>query len=741
MSLSDEVPDSAEDPYYMEGGVKKRRKAIKQCLFCRKRKLKCDKKKPMCTTCVSRGLTECVYVEQFGPDLTSSELFKTTPNLELLNKIKELEEELRNLKEGGPNQGKGINPLPKVQIVMNKGDRTIFYGCTSLKVNLSESRLKYDTYYAMVWRKIKEERRRWKATSGYSTLKEVTAIELVPEIGLSVLDAMCRTLPSYERIEQILHQFFEDTLSAGFQVVDPTSVFKNLKKCFITGPKDMITGTHPIAHLAPGFKKNYYSIGVITEIITLVRYNVPISQAMDCFNKFLLSSVTAKVFFIERVQYIFLRRLYMMVKGLTGGDHSNTALITNLLSSTALHVGLHGDIKKLFATGETSHGEPTFHENLWLWILYADIETSTALGMPPKIPDAFINYELIESESYGSVPLLQKIIRPMRQILNEIHEKDKLPDLDAMTERVRGILRAEFRPISFYMDRDKLKTVLFTELDLLLELVTLLSVFSNLKRSYFKDYRPSAVNNSLQYSIQSVAISISATEAYFDLDKTDACKPKRPLTKGIPYNLNLAVFLIHKHFPRNISEIYVLLGSLGTWDTFEEVRFKYPLSPTFDLPMGSLDSVSDHYVSFQQVYEFVTGVIDRWESEDNADMVRCLKRFSYGFVIVCAIERSSRDLFSHYFNKRKLSCTASKSSPFASSDVARAENDFMSTDQTGAELSDDILKTMADEFWSNYDTDMNGWLVDNDEELYSTWFKPAENNLRDYESNANLDSI
>ncbi|KAG0661622.1 hypothetical protein C6P45_001299 [Maudiozyma exigua] len=41
----------------------KRHKPIRSCSFCRKRKLKCDQKKPICSSCKSRELSECIYTE------------------------------------------------------------------------------------------------------------------------------------------------------------------------------------------------------------------------------------------------------------------------------------------------------------------------------------------------------------------------------------------------------------------------------------------------------------------------------------------------------------------------------------------------------------------------------------------------------------------------------------------------------------------------------------------------------
>ncbi|CCH62001.1 hypothetical protein TBLA_0G00520 [Henningerozyma blattae CBS 6284] len=50
---------------------KKRRTIIKTCTFCRKRKLKCDKRKPRCSSCVTRNLPECVYIDGTGSGATS----------------------------------------------------------------------------------------------------------------------------------------------------------------------------------------------------------------------------------------------------------------------------------------------------------------------------------------------------------------------------------------------------------------------------------------------------------------------------------------------------------------------------------------------------------------------------------------------------------------------------------------------------------------------------------------------
>ena len=75
--------------------TKRRRKLVKSCLFCRKRKLKCNKAKPMCQQCSARKLPSCVYLSNFNFDVISvDEIFDKNPNVRLLNEIIDLKSQL-----------------------------------------------------------------------------------------------------------------------------------------------------------------------------------------------------------------------------------------------------------------------------------------------------------------------------------------------------------------------------------------------------------------------------------------------------------------------------------------------------------------------------------------------------------------------------------------------------------------------------------------------------------------------
>ena len=98
----------------LSGKKGKRRKVIKSCAFCRKRKLKCSQARPMCQQCVIRKLPQCVYTEEFNYPLSNTELFEQVPNVALVQKIENLQ---TLLKENDNNNAKPVycrsseNPL------------------------------------------------------------------------------------------------------------------------------------------------------------------------------------------------------------------------------------------------------------------------------------------------------------------------------------------------------------------------------------------------------------------------------------------------------------------------------------------------------------------------------------------------------------------------------------------------------------------------------------------------------
>lgn len=708
-----------------DGGVRKRRKAIKQCLFCRKRKLKCDKQKPMCSTCSSRGLSECIYVEKYSHDVNAKELFKSTPNVELLARIKELEDELKHAKHQGETTER--NPLCDIYFLDKKGDRFTYYGPTSFRLLLNNSAMRFSKYYKLVWKRLKEERRRFKASSGYSTLQEVTSIEL-PQKCLyndSVLNAMCKTLPSYEEIEEALTEFFNGKLYDNFQILNRDKVLEDFRKCFIKGSRDPVTSQHQVIQLIPPNKKNYYCIGIITEILYLVRYTDPLPQSLDMFNKYLTSYITAKVFYVERVQYMMLRYLYRNVKGVGGGDNSHLILLVHSAFASAIHIGLHKDIRQLYGDDDLLKDSIVYLENLWHWILLADIEISFSIGVPLNASDSVVSREFLQDPNVGSYPLLKKVIIKHREVLMAIHRPDKVPNLKNIIEGIVEFLKAEFKPIKFYLEHENLTVIKFTELDFLLLSLSMVSNFSNIRRQFFKELTPAVINRAIQYSLISTSICVTVLEAFYAMDK-DLLLDGRLSCKLIPPNLNLSIYLIHKHFPRFISETYLLMGALGTVSNFAHLRINYPISPVFDLPLDRLDIVEDHYVPAKVCSEVLSSLFDRFELNENQDFVRRLKNSCYSFVILIALEKINREMLRNAFETSeslRAGCCLSHCLP-TENEISQSATSLVSTDLApDVDMSEEALKSITDEFWVNFETVLDDWVRNDADEILLSWFK------------------
>ncbi|SCU77421.1 LAMI_0A01090g1_1 [Lachancea mirantina] len=688
----------------------KRRKTIKQCLFCRKRKLKCDKNKPMCSTCVSRNLPECVYVEQYSHEVDSRELLNSTPNVELLEKIQDLERQLKEAKSeksilGSHRETLEINPLAEIFYIDEKADRCIYYGATSVRTLVHESRLRFEEYYKKAWHQLKAKRRKWKDTMGYSTLQELTAIESSQD-GLhdeSVLTAMCKALPTYEKVKATLDMFFAGYLFQCYQFVDPQKVMLDFSRCFIKGPTNLLTGQHPVVKLVPPNKKNYYCIGIITQILSILSPNLKVSQAFDTFNKFLLSYVTAKTFLVERVQFLMLGYLYRCVKGLGGGDNSHIIQLIKPAITTAVHIGFHNALDKIFKDTNCYRGEVVYAQNLWLWLVYADIEISFSMGVPLSLDDEFVNPMIFEDPNFGSVPLLKAIILPLRRCLKMIYCRNQIPDLEMMVTQVTEMVKTTFKPVTYYLDPKNLLEMPITEIDCFIFCLSLIINLSNLQRRCFSKYDPKTINTSIQYSIICMTICMKMMETYFAME-TIRSDEDLERQSALPLQMGLAIFVWHKNLIRLIAEPFVLFGDLMS-TTDVDYRFKYRLSPTFDLPLDSLETVDDHFVPMASAVQRLQGFFDRLESEKNSELIKGLKKTSYGFLITFSIEKIFRGLLKNAFDTRAfLKANKPIIPPLeVSESVVNSPNTLTSE----MAFSDDDLKFMADEFWNNYDLSLS----------------------------------
>lgn len=274
-----------------------------------------------------------------------------------------------------------------------------------------------------------------------------------------------------------------------------------------------------------------------------------------------------------------------------------------------------------------------------------------------------------------------------------------------------------------------METVHFTELDLYIALLNMVSVLSSLRRVYLKEKCPALITDCIQYPIQAISLAVTATEAYFDIDKKNAQRANVPLTPEMPLHLALAAFIVQKHFPRALTEVYVILGTHGSITRMSNASHGRPATSNFDVPLDSLNSDEDRFVGFRQTSETLSKLFKRWEAPENADMVRRLKRSSYAFVICHALERSSRVLYDHYLSKQNTFLSGAQQVP--SGHTNSVVPNTTETQELYPEnvISDEVLQELADDFWNSYGTNNFVDLFGSELELPTSWLDPPPSRL------------
>ena len=116
---------------------KKRRRLIKLCSACRNRKSKCDMKRPICTSCLVKGLDVCNYEDSssYSVKLDNNEydLLKKE-NERLLQTIKQLRNQINTVYPSPMPDNDNRIDADKYRIAFSKPNRTMFYGPTSFRI-------------------------------------------------------------------------------------------------------------------------------------------------------------------------------------------------------------------------------------------------------------------------------------------------------------------------------------------------------------------------------------------------------------------------------------------------------------------------------------------------------------------------------------------------------------------------------------------------------------------------------
>ncbi|GCE97933.1 hypothetical protein ZYGM_004020 [Zygosaccharomyces mellis] len=582
---------------------KKRRKPIKACTFCRRRKLRCDQQKPMCSTCIARGLPECVYVEGSSmprvriSDQDGVDSKGAAANESLLLKVNELERQLHAVankigsggasgdsnaedtppcgtepfvgrscdisSSGSPNStnvhvptvsqqnaqihqrelrnenrsytssnaGSSVspNPIRKLYVLQSKSNgRKLLYGPTAVRTFLCIGNWELMARFQQLREKVKSARRQVKKKWGYSMLRENKLIEAPLDCftsnctDTSIVRQLIFGLPSYEEVQRSLDLFFEKPdLYEITEAFDEKKVLNDFKMSFIPGLPSLITGERPIVNIVPFTKCHYYKIGVILGIVSLVHFGMVIPEVLEKFFVFLSGLSTAKVMYIERVQFTLLRYFHRNVRGLTGGDESHEIVLVDSLVCDAISLGLNRNIKVLFEDDEMLLGNKNSLEKLWCWVVYLDFSLAFHIGRPVKITEENIFHEeFFDDNSEGFYGLTKRFLKKVaRPIMRSIFNKSRCPDLNKHCEDLLKFTDKEFLPISFYTNKELINKTPLRETRILSIIFSMLLGLQGLKFFDGFGHVIESRNFAVKISLVSFLVASNMIARSIELDK------------------------------------------------------------------------------------------------------------------------------------------------------------------------------------------------------------------------------
>ncbi|SCU80774.1 LADA_0B09450g1_1 [Lachancea dasiensis] len=731
---------------------RRRRKVVKSCTFCRQRKLKCDQQKPMCGQCAARKLPECVYTDGFNFQLTSDELFSDKPNVSLIRRIQELEEALEkssldDQRNGsgsassancldsqddktapgepgssdthtsttstngfsnhgsisGPSTGsstsvnyiepavsatgsKGPNKLADFSVMRLKDGRFTYYGPTSIRAIITASGDRFVAEYVKVWNKVKAELNASKTVHGRQLIAEYSSL-IFANTG-SLIESVVPDLPPYETIESRLHEYFDDPLHTYFLFLDKEKVLRDFSKCFMPGYVTNSNDNVPrrqVAMLVIPDNNNYFTIGVVLMILCLNHYKTAIPASIQRLFVSLAGFTTAKSMFVERAQFLLLIYIFRVYNGLNGSGSAHLVSLTSLLCTTSMNLGLHKDIDKLYAGQSPTVGPLQCLKNLWYWTLFADLNVSFDIGSPVFVTSEHFDDAMLPTAERGRIPLLRNFLYVSRRCLHQLYDRSQSPSTLHFVEQLTTFIEREFRPLSCYTDLNLFSEIDLFEIMILSPTLAMMTNFYDLTRLSGAELSIRVKNGFIKSMLVGASVAVNTILRCYELDEQHPPTVNFQQSKILTPSLNLCVLLLNSLPVRTLTETYGLMfHKLMLFEKGLIVSLDAGSSdgPTLD-DLSVPDSI---FLSFRGIFLKFCSIFDELWKPEKAKMTHMLWKSHY-FVIIMALERVNRTVFQMGLEYR-----------------TQVEVDYDWPKLGNDEVSDDVVKMLADQVWNTYST-------------------------------------
>lgn len=673
---------------------KKRFKPLKSCAFCRKRKLKCDKQKPRCSSCARRNLPVCVYIENaFTAEMVQN---GTVSSLQLLERIRTLEKQLadketknmlKSINESRSNDyglnmmsdasksplgipgsidtlspdsvsgrsSYSVNPYLNHSYLQAKSyGRVTLYGPTSLRTYILNQNSDFAKKYQSLWVKIKEERQKYKKKHEISLLRELKTVETLPisDHG-SLLADICKELPSYAQIAQIVSSFFdtEETNELN-QILDKQKVMKDFADYFITGNRKNDDGELLIEKLVPDNKYNLYKLGIILMILCIKHFFEEMPASIEKYFIFIAGLTSGKTMYIEKAQFLVMYCYYRTIYSSRG---DTTHLLNLLFSLTGLvqTLALNTDLEHTYGNMQNLVGSIDSLKKLYVWILYLDYWVCFEAGRPLLLqykPNELKQIKPSKNQYDSYYKRMIGFLSLARPMMNVLFNSAVDPPLNAYCKLIYQFIEDEFRSIGNCRNLSLVESFPLNDLRVLTLALATLETFYSMRIKYRNEDDVDLKDDSVHCLTVSLSLTISLLVRCFNIDKIKNKEFFSPNCPHLPPYMALSISISNNLFARSISILSVFLYFKVTLFEDNPRLLSRPEEVGFVSP--GLRRGKGKSISVLHAFQEYSDVFDNFLSMENNSMKNIMLR-SYIFFIQISLEKVNRKIIDKVIEYRK----------------------------------------------------------------------------------------
>ena len=425
---------------------RKRRRIPKSCQACRKKKLKCDRVRPRCSSCIIRQIIDCHYEEDTLTDPISKNSTTSTPNGS----------------DSGPSQptsmvppsNKNVNPFVSMTYIhkVPRLGRVMVQGPTSLKSFVTNIHHPFTIKFEQLWRKTEPERLLWRDEHKEQLEKSNPVYDINESLlgsQTSVIE-ISAALPDYKTLVKNMNEFFSDsplydintilskdeTMEFFYTAFIPDDGNNNKESSKIWKFQDRLT-----KKIGMPLNSKHYKLGILLMINRLVHCKDYIDPRIEIFLNQLENQTQFSGAFIVQCQFLLLRwyhrRLYF-----TKIDDINLLNLVSHIIDIAMTLGLQLDIDKTYS--HDTHIDLQMLKNMWYWIQFADLSISFQFGRPLKINSKCYRNFSYDNDSASKSNFIKKLHRfliVVRDCYDVIYDQSTYPNLPASCKQITNLLR------------------------------------------------------------------------------------------------------------------------------------------------------------------------------------------------------------------------------------------------------------------------------------------------------------